>query len=185
MTRIFAMLATANALALALTFVFGCWSKLTDGLHSGASSIYLLHFLLGLFGGVGTLMTHCLIFTYFLGTGRWVKEVTLAYHLPDAPLHKRTRDLKRATFPPALTAMLVTIATAAAGAGAQLQAWPWQVHFTLALFALAVNAWAFRLEYRNVKWNAATLDEVLHEVDRVRAEQGLPPNNQALQEVGR
>ena len=121
MKRIFATLATANALALLVTFVLGSWSKLTDGLHAGASSVYVLHFLFGLFTGVGTLLTHCLIFTYFLGTGRWVKEVTLAYRLPDEPLHKRTRELKRATFPPALTAMLVTIATAAAGGGGATQ----------------------------------------------------------------
>src|SRR5580765_6835063 len=170
MTRIFATLASANALALAVTFVLGCWSKLTDGINAGESSVYVLHFLFGLFTGVGTLLVHCLIFTYFLGTGRWVKEVTLAYDLPDEPWHKRTRDLKRQTFPPALTAMLVTIATAAAGAGGQLQAWPWQVHFTLGVVTLLVNAWAMMLEYRNVHINARTLDAVLSEVDRVRAE---------------
>jgi hypothetical protein len=183
MTRIFATLASANALALVVTFVLGSWSKLADGLHSGASSVYLLHFLFGLFTGVGTLLTHCLIFTYFLGTGRWVKEVTLAYRLPDAPLHKRTRELKRTTFPPALAAMLVTIATAAAGAGAQLKAWPWQLHFSLGIATLVVNFWAFRLEYRNVLANAATLEEVLREVDAMRAAQGLPPNEQALREA--
>lgn len=183
MTRIFATLAAANALALTVTFILGCWSKLTDGLITGASSVYLLHFLFGLFTGVGTLLTHCLIFTYFLGTGRWVKEVTLAYRLPDEPWHKRTRELKRTTFPVALTAMLVTIATAAAGAGAQLKAWPWQIHFSLGIATLLVNFWAFRLEYRNVLRNAETLEEVLVEVDRVRVEHGLPPNEQALREA--
>src|SRR5437764_12234590 len=150
MTRIFLTLAAADALALAVAFALGCWSKLTDGLHAPASSAYLLHFLFGLFTAVGTILTHCLIFTYFLGTGRWVKEVTLAYDLPDEPWHKRTRELKRATFPPALAAMLITIATAAGGAGAQLQAWPWQVHLALGTVTLLVNLWAFRLEYRNV-----------------------------------
>ena len=183
MTRIFATLAVANAIALTLAFGLGCWSKLTDGLTSAASPAYLLHFLCGLFAGVGTLLTHCLIFTYFLGTGRWVKEVTLCYKMPDAPLHKRTRDLKRATFPPALTAMLVTIAAAAAGAGVQMQSWPWQVHLALALAALIVNGWAFRLEYRNLLVNSATLHEVLREVDRIRAEQGLPSNAEALREA--
>jgi cytochrome b561 len=185
MTRIFLTLATADALALVLTFALGCWSKLTDGLHAAAGSAYLLHFLFGLFTAVGTLMTHCLIFTYFLGTGRWVKEVTLAYDLPDEPWHKRTRELKRRTFPPALAAMLVTIATAAAGAGAQLRSWPWQLHLTLGIVTLAVNYWAFRLEYRNVSVNARTLEEVLAEVDRVRAERGLPPNAEALLEEAR
>jgi NhaP-type Na+/H+ or K+/H+ antiporter len=185
MTRIFLTLAAADFLALTLTFALGCWSKLTDGLHAATGSAYLLHFLCGLFTAVGTLLVHCLIFTYLLGTGRWVKEVTLAYDLPDEPWHKRTRDLKRQTFPPALAAMLVTIATAAAGAGAQLQAWPWQVHFSLGVATLLTNAWAIRLEYRNVRINARTLDEVLAEVDRVRTERGLPPNAEALAEEAR
>src|SRR4051812_20761983 len=184
MSRTFLTLALTNALALLVTFALGSWSKLTDGLHDPASRAYLLHFLFGLFTGVGTILTHCLIFTYFLGTGRWVKEVTLAYDLPDVPWHKRTRDLKRATFPPALAAMLITIATAAGGAGAQLQHWPWQLHLALGLATLAINGWAFRLEYRNLTENAGVLDAVLREVDRVRAERGLPPNDVALREDG-
>jgi NhaP-type Na+/H+ or K+/H+ antiporter len=183
MTRIFLTLAITNALALGLAFVLGCWSKLTDGLHAGTGNLYLLHFLVGLFTAVGTLLTHCLIFTYFLGTGRWVKEVTLAYDLPDEPWHKRTRDLKRMVFPVALAAMLVTIATAAGGAGAQLQHWPWQVHLGLALAALVVNLWAFRLEYQVVTENSGILEAVLREVDRIRAEKGLPPNDEALRQV--
>ena len=73
---------------------------------------WMIHFYLGLFSEVGTLLVHCLIFTYFLGTGRWVKEVGLAYDLPDDPLPRLTRALKRRTFPVALAAMLVAIATA-------------------------------------------------------------------------
>jgi hypothetical protein len=183
MTRIFLTLASANAVALILAFALGCWSKLTDGLHAATGSLYFFHFLLGLFTVVGTLLTHSLIFTYFLGTGRWVKEVTLAYHLPDEPWHKRTRELKRLTFPPALSAMLLAEIAAAGGAGVQMLAWPWPVHFGLAIAALVVNLWAFRLEYRNVTENAGILDAVLREVDRIRAEQGLPPNDEALKEA--
>jgi hypothetical protein len=183
MTRIFLTLATVDGLALAIAFALGCWSKLTDGLHTADGILYVLHFLTGLFTAVGTLLTHCLIFTYFLGTGRWVKEVTLAYALPDEPWHKRTRELKRLTFPAALAAMLVTIATAAGGAGAQMQSWPWQVHLGLAIAALIINLWAFRLEYRTVTENAGILDAVLREVDRIRAEKGLPPNDEALQQA--
>ena len=183
MTRIFLTLATVDGLALVLAFVLGCWSKLTDGLHAVNGSVYLLHFLVGLFTAVGTLLTHCLIFTYFLGTGRWVKEVTLAYALPDEPWHKRTRELKRLVFPAALAAMLVTIATAAGGAGAQMQAWPWHVHFGLAIAALVINLWAFRLEFRTVTENAGILEAVLREVDRIRAEKGLPPNDEALRQA--
>jgi hypothetical protein len=182
MTRIFTSLAVLNTAALLLTYFFGVASKLRDGLLHPSDPTYLIHFVLGLFTAVGTLLVHCLIFTYFLGTGRWVKEVALAYGLPDEPLPKHTRELKRASFPPALIAMLITIAAAAAGAGAQLQEWPWQVHASLATIAVFVNLWAFRIEYRNVHANAGLLDQVLREVDRIRAERGLPSNAEALQQ---
>jgi hypothetical protein len=186
MTRIFTTLAATDALALLAAFAVGWWSKLSHGPGGDGGTIFLVHFLLGLFTAVGTLLVHCLIFTYFLGTGRWVKEVALAYDLPDGPFYKVTRELKRQTFPVALAAMLVAIATAAAGAGVQLQAWPWTLHFGLGLATLVVNGWAFLVEYRNLNRNAATLEAVLREVDRIRAERGLPPNAEALmEEAGR
>ena len=67
-----------------------------NGLRSNSDSIYLMHFTLGLFAVLFALGVHSLIFIYFLGTGRWVKEVALAYGIADAPLPKLTRDLKRA-----------------------------------------------------------------------------------------
>jgi hypothetical protein len=182
MTRIFTTLASMDALALAASFVLGIVSKLRDSSHHPTDSIYLIHFTLGLFTAIGTLLVHCIIFTYFLGTGRWVKEVKLAYGLPDAPLPLLTRELKRKTFPPALIAMLITITTAAAGLGAQLKEWPWYVHGSSALVTLVVNLWAFRLEYRNVRINADAIAEVLREVDRIRAERGLPTNAEALEQ---
>ena len=110
-----------------------------------------------------------MIFIYFLGTGRWVKEVTLAYGLPDEPLHKQTRELKRRTFPPALFAMLIAIATASAGEGVRWSDWHWTLHLGLAVATLAINAWAFWVEYRNVAVNADVIDAVMREVDRIRA----------------
>lgn len=182
MIRIFATLAATNALALAVTFALGCWSKLAGSRADPASNVFILHYLFGLFTGVGTLLVHCLIFTYFLGTGRWVKEVARAYDLPDEPWPKLTRELKRQTFPPALAAMLITIAASAAGAGNQLQGWPWEIHFSLGIVTLLVNLWAFRIEYRNVCRNGAVLDTVLKETDRIRAERGLPTSAQAMTE---
>jgi hypothetical protein len=139
----------------------------------------MVHFLVGLFTGVAVLLVHCLIFTYFLGTGRWVREVSLVYQLPDEPLYKTTRELKRSTFPPALFAMLATIATAAAGAGVQLQQWSWLLHLGSATVTLLINAWAFRVEYRALRRNEEILTGVYAEVDRVRRERGLPSNEEA------
>jgi hypothetical protein len=179
MTRIFLTLAVLDGAALVASAVFGIASKLRGAFSSGADPTWMIHFYLGLFSTIGTLLVHCLIFTYFLGTGRWVKEVGLAYDLPDVPLLKLTRELKRRTFPPALFAMLLAIAAVAAGAGAQLQTWPWEVHATLAGVTLLVNVWAFIVEYRTVRTNGGVIEDVLSEVDRIRAERGLPSNDEA------
>ena len=95
MTRIFTTLATFNALALLVTYGVGWLSWQRGSVRHAEDPTYLVHFILGLSTAVLTLLVHCLIFTYFLGTGRWVKEVGLAYDLPDEPLPKLTRELKR------------------------------------------------------------------------------------------
>src|SRR5436853_3388842 len=133
MTRIFRSLAAIDGLLLLVAYSLGTLSKLWDGVHQPQYRIYWFHFLFGLTASLLTLLVHCLIFTYFLGTGRWVKEVKLAYNLPDAPLYKRTRELKRLVYPVALAAMLITIGTSAAGGGVQLQGWPWALPFLLAI----------------------------------------------------
>ncbi|HEV3203293.1 MAG TPA: hypothetical protein VGY77_02870, partial [Gemmataceae bacterium] len=78
MTRIFTTLASLTGMALVAAFGFGLASWLRSSSQNPADSLYLVHFILGLFSSIGTLLVHCMIFTYFLGTGRWVKEVKLA-----------------------------------------------------------------------------------------------------------
>jgi amino acid transporter len=174
MPRIFLGLAVLDGLALVATCVLGFFH-----VPRGES---LLHFNLGLYTVLGNLLVHCIIFIYFLGTGRLVKEVALAYGIPDEPLPKLTRELKRSAFPPALFAMLLPIAAAASGMGSEMQQWPAWVHAALAVASLGVNGWAFVVEYRNVCTNARALDELFREVDRIRAERGLPSNAEALRQ---
>jgi hypothetical protein len=182
MNVILARLGALTFLTLLAAFGAGLASWLNGGLHSPDSWLFSLHFFLGLIAVFVTLGVHCLVFIYFLGTGRWVKEVALAYHIADDPLPKLTRELKRWTFPVALAAMLIAIATAAAGAGVQMRWWSWPIHFSLGTLTLLINGWAFVVEYRNVSINAGIIDNVMHEVDRIRAERGLPSNAEALEQ---
>jgi hypothetical protein len=182
MSTILVRLSAFNFLLLVAAFGAGLASQLRGSRLDAGDPTYPLHIYLGLTAALSTLGVHCLIFIYFLGTGRWVKEVALAYQMPDAPLPRLTRELKRKTYPVALLAMLVPIAAAGAGAGRAAQEWPWGYHLGLAIVTLLVNAWAFGVEYRNVHINAGVLDEVMREVDRIRAEHGLPSNAEALRQ---
>jgi amino acid transporter len=180
MTRTFSTLAVLLTFAMIATALAGVWSFSLDKSDPWRQEVFLVHFHLGLWTSIGALFVHCIIFTYFLGTGRWVKEVGIAYRLPDDPLPKKTRELKRATFPPALFSMLIAIFTSAAGAGVLFQSWPWYVHATGAVLTLLINLWAFRVEYRNLAANSEILNAVLMEVDRIRQAQGLESNAMAV-----
>jgi len=182
MTRIFPILAALDALLLSISFALGVVSKLRDGVHNPSDQTFWYHFLFSLSAAILTLLVHCLIFTYFLGTGRWVKEVKIAYKLPDEPLPKLTRDLKRRVFPPALFAMLAAAFTGAAGAAAQVEFSRWELHAALATLTLLVNFWAFWIEYDCLRINVRVLRDVMIEVERKRAARGLPSNAEALQE---
>lgn len=184
MTRTFSSLAILVTFALLATIGLGLWSFFLDKTDPLKQDIFLIHFQMGLWTSIGILLVHCIIFTYFLGTGRWVKEVGIAYQIADDPLPKTTRELKRATFPPALFSMLIAIFTSAAGAGVLFQSWPWYAHATGAVLTLAINLWAFRIEYRNLAANIIVLQAVLAEVDRIRAERGLETNAEAIARDG-
>lgn len=179
MTQRFRYLAIFLTFMMVLTIAVGFWSFFLE-VSPFKKDVFIAHFYLGLFTTLVILLVHCLIFTYFLGTGRWVKEVGIAYKLNDEEQPKTTRELKRIVFPPALFSMLIAIAASAAGAGVQLQAWHWSVHATLAFFTLAINVWAFRVELWTLELNARTIQEVLDEVDRRRAELGLSSNAEEL-----
>jgi hypothetical protein len=182
MARVFPVMAALLLLAILASLGVGFLSFSLPRDGETRAQVFIVHFFIGLFTAIGILGVHCIIFIYFLGTGRWVKEVTLAYQMPDEPHHKQTRELKRKVFPPALYAMLIGIAAAAAGAGAQTQVWPWYVHMTLAIAALLINVWAFRIEYDCVTTNGGVLRAVLDEVDRIRLARGLSANAEALEE---
>src|SRR5947207_15303643 len=83
MKRIFLFLAALTVLALCITYAVGLLSWSRDGLTNVHDSTYLVHFYLGLYTIIGVLMIHCPVITYFPGTGRSNKELTLAYDLPE------------------------------------------------------------------------------------------------------
>lgn len=184
MARILTNLTIINLLSISVTFVVGFISWLRGGILKPDMN-YPLHLYLGLFAVICNLGLHSLIFIYFLGTGRWVKEVALAYSIPDEPYPKQTRELKRRVFPPALFAMLVPIGTAAAGM-AQFQnrseGWTQMLHLSFAVITLLINLWAFREELFTVRENVKIIDGMMAEVNRIRTEKGLPTNEEAIKE---
>ncbi|GBD35608.1 hypothetical protein HRbin36_00721 [bacterium HR36] len=161
MTRIFCVLASATALALLSTFGLGLMQlgqpppvRLSVSLSS--------HIISGLVTGIAVLLVHCLVFTYFLGTGRWIREVAEAYALAEEESLRPARQLKRQAYPSLMLAMLVTIA--AIGSGAATHTDPASfiglTHPIFAVLTLLANGWAFYRQWHAIRQNQVLLERI-------------------------
>lgn len=173
MSRIFVSLAAVNTVVLVVAFAAGLGAE-PWVVERGAffESGRGWHLLLGLAAALLTLLVHCVVFSYFLGTGRWVKETAEAYSLP-GEIYERTRGSKFRAFPVALVAMLAVIAVAALGAAADTGRLSSVAHLVGACGAIAINFGAYAVELRAIGANTALLDEVMEQVRRIRAARGL------------
>lgn len=98
---------------------------------------------------------------YFIGTGKHVKDLVAS--LPEGGnLIQRTKIFKAKVFPPALWAMLFTMATFIIGGGVHSRVtWtpPW-FHGTLAAVSLYFNLVAFGKEAKYMGENNMLMEEV-------------------------
>jgi hypothetical protein len=102
------------------------------------------HVLFGFFTTFMVTLTQSMTMFYFIGTGKQVKDLVAA--LPSGPQFvQRTKVFKAKVFPPALWAMLFTMATMIIGGGVHTHvAWtPPLLHGLLAAASLYFNIVAF------------------------------------------
>ena len=169
MHRIFLALAVTVGTLLVATLLLGFLvpSGQGGGWHD-------LHFMMGLVTVLLALLAHSIAFTYFLGTGRWVKEVVRVYGLPDWVWSQAMKNKRRA-FPFVFWSMMLVGATAWLGAAADTRrflnstysAW----HLGVAAASLAFNLVAFAVEYFSIVAQARLLLEVKDQADRLREAQ--------------
>jgi hypothetical protein len=119
------------------------------------------HVLAGALAALVCCGVHCVVFTYFVATAKWVQHAIAVKQL-DPLLAAPTRSFKAQAFPAALLAMACTFVVAVLGAGADNYqgAWPrWHHAFALATFA--VNVAAAAVELRAISRNGRLIDGVL------------------------
>lgn len=177
MSRILIGLASLNSVVLLMAFTVGFLSEgranmTPAGPLSQAQRMFTIHLIAGLSAALLTLLLHSLIFTYFIGTGRWVQEVVKAYRLPES-LRQQARRLKSSAFPYILGSILLVITTAVLGAATDRGLLDRNIHLALAALAVGFNFWSYLAEYRAVVANSELISHVMDEVNRMRLERGL------------
>ena len=119
------------------------------------------HVLFGFFTTFLVTLTQSMTMFYFIGTGKQVKDLVAS--LPAGQqLVQRTKVFKAKVFPPALWAMLFTMATMIIGGGVHTKvSWtPPIVHTLLAAVSLYYNVVAFWLEAKYMIQNNLLMEEV-------------------------
>jgi hypothetical protein len=119
------------------------------------------HVLFGLFTTFLVTLTQSMTMFYFIGTGKQVKDLVAG--LPEGgALIQRTRIFKAKVFPPALWAMLFTMATMIIGGGVHTRvSWtPPLLHAALAAASLYFNIVAFWKEAKYMIENNMLMEEV-------------------------
>lgn len=175
--RIFLTLAIVANLALGVAVWYGL------GIHDRSQQLpaikhaVSMHLLIALGTSLLVLMSHAIVLTYFMGTGRWLEDTAAAYKL-DERFRQRNIRLKYRAIPGMVLCMLLVIVTGAVGASTDpmptaTSSGTSAIHFTLAMATVFMNLLVSGLEYTAIVSNGQLVAEVVSEVKRIRREKGL------------
>ncbi|MBL8819776.1 MAG: hypothetical protein JNL58_27370 [Planctomyces sp.] len=183
MKRIFLTLAVIANCVLVTALFFGLWVGDPNTRDLVVQQRISTHMLIGLGALTFATLVHAILFTYFMGTGRWLEETSRAYSL-DQAWHSENQRIKYGTLPGMVVCLLLLITTGALGAAAD-PATPVSldgflgmsgstIHFTIAITTASVNLIVNIMELIAIHRNGMIIEGVLAEVRRIRLDRGLP-----------
>jgi hypothetical protein len=126
------------------------------------------HTLTGVMATMTCCAVHCIVFTYFMATAKWVQHAVSVKRL-DPELTGPTRSFRAQAFPAALLAIAVVFVAAVLGAAHENYAIPRDWHELMALVAIVVNAAVAWIEYRAITRNGRLIDDVLERIQQQKA----------------
>jgi hypothetical protein len=153
MIPLFLGLTAVNLIGLTVSAVLGYLSM-------SRTSIGGMHFLVGALSVIVCCAVHCVVFTYFIATAKWLQHAIVVKRL-DPELLQATRSFKAQAFPAAIGAMGIVFLAAVFGAATQNYGISITYHHLLAVIALAVNILATIMEFTAIRRNGRLIDDVL------------------------
>lgn len=136
------------------------------------SRFFAAHFGMGLFATLYTCLIYCILLTYFVITGKLVKQAVLTGHL-DEVLIKQSQRPKGIIVMLTAAAVAITLFAAVLGAWANMGGEQNTVrntyHMLAELLAVVANLAAFGLCYQLVSRNGPFLDQVLGQARRAQS----------------
>lgn len=136
-----------------------------------------LHFLVGVLAALVAILVQSIGITYFIGTGRWCKEVVEAYDLEAEILEAGTK-LKRRTFPWAMIGVATILTIACFGAacdptrGGETAKWV-PHHLFVGMGGTVLIAYCLLRQWQGINANQAVIDRLMQRVREERERRGL------------
>ncbi len=180
-TRIFLTLASVSTLLLLTVFVLGL--NIGDPRVLESQPLVSWHLLLALTGLIFATLVHAVVLTYFMGTGRWMEDVSKTYQLDD---HWRVecQRLKYRVLPWMCLSLLLLLTTIGFGAAADPAARlgfsgcvglsASTLHLLVALTTVGGNVLVNVREFHALERNGQFVNEVIAKVREIRIARGLP-----------
>ena len=153
-----ATLACCVVVLYAVAFVVGL---MVDG-----EQFFIVHFAIGFCAVVFTLLTHCVVMTYLIISGKMVRMAVEASGL-DPDWIVQTKELKAQTFPFMIAAILLLLAAAFFGGAATDRPEFSPFHLIAAVLAAGYNTFTFVVAYQKVSRGSALTEEVLRQHNRI------------------
>ena len=157
MNMLFVILTLINLLCLLGTAVLGYG-------NSVASDWGSYHQLAGALATICCCAVHCVVFTYFIATAKWIQHAVSVKNLPASNLTP-TRSFKAQAFPAALLAMASVFAAAVVGVITFSYHINPRIHLVVSILAIMINAIVALIEYRAIARNGALIDGILEQIN--------------------
>ncbi len=125
------------------------------------------HMIWGLFTATLIVLLQCLIFGFFIGSGKSIKRVVQENGLSQDWIQK-TKDYKNQSYPALMLAILVSAAAAIVGGGVAAGAVPVGVHQLLVWTALLLNIRSLWISYKVVVENVNAIHRINREVSKLK-----------------
>ncbi len=185
MESVFFRVALFSVMLLVATAGLGLW---LGDLHGQLDPHVLrwgtVHRLSGVFSALVVVLVNSMSVTYFIGTGRWCREVVETYAL-DASYVERSQQLKRSTFPFAILGIFGVVFIVALGGAADpatgrpgTQDWV-TPHLIGSLLIVAGIAWCFQSQLPNIRRQHVLIEDIMSDVRTARLGRGLEIENSA------
>ena len=153
MPTVFLSVSSTLLLLFALTLVMGFGHFLPVSLHA----------LWGLFLGLILVLLQCLVFGFFIGSGKTIKKKVKEAGL-SADWVEKTKEYKNRSYPGLMLAIVLMAAAVAAGGAVSVGFLPPWIHGGLMVLALGVNGRSLWVSYRTISDNVLAIHQINRQI---------------------